>query len=116
LLPFVSTVTLLIYLLFQALFSSEPVVKETIKKDKNVDGNGDEKSKHVNKTYKKDVDKVVDSYDVSEVADQCSAKPTKTIAYCRCWKSKNFPYCDGTHGKHNKETGDNVGPICITNK
>lgn len=27
-----------------------------------------------------------------------------------------FPYCDGAHGAHNKETGDNVGPICILRK
>ena len=33
--------------------------------------------------------------------------------YCRCWKSKTFPYCDGSHAKHNKETGDNVGPLIV---
>ena len=27
-----------------------------------------------------------------------------------------FPYCDGTHGTHNKETGDNVGPVVIKSK
>jgi CDGSH-type Zn-finger protein len=25
-----------------------------------------------------------------------------------------FPYCDGAHMKHNKETGDNVGPFVLT--
>jgi CDGSH-type Zn-finger protein len=25
-------------------------------------------------------------------------EPT-TIAICRCWRSKDHPYCDGTHGR-----------------
>mmetsp|Transcript_20589 Transcript_20589/g.29796 ORF Transcript_20589/g.29796 Transcript_20589/m.29796 type:complete len:170 (+) Transcript_20589:80-589(+) len=33
--------------------------------------------------------------------------------YCRCWKSKRFPYCDGAHVKHNEEHADNVGPIIV---
>ena len=24
-----------------------------------------------------------------------------------------FPYCDGSHNAHNKDTGDNVGPLKI---
>jgi len=35
------------------------------------------------------------------------------LVMCRCWKSKKFPYCDGSHTKHNEETGDNVGPLII---
>lgn len=31
--------------------------------------------------------------------------------YCRCWKSDAFPLCDGAHMAHNKETGDNLGPL-----
>lgn len=27
--------------------------------------------------------------------------------------SLQFPYCDGTHKTHNKDTGDNVGPLNI---
>jgi CDGSH-type Zn-finger protein len=27
--------------------------------------------------------------------------PKKTV-FCRCWKSKKFPYCDGAHAKHNQ--------------
>jgi len=38
------------------------------------------------------------------------------IVMCRCWKSKTFPYCDGSHAAHNKETGDNVGPLIILEK
>lgn len=25
-----------------------------------------------------------------------------------------WPYCDGSHGRHNKEHNDNVGPLVIT--
>lgn len=27
-----------------------------------------------------------------------------------------FPYCDGSHNKHNEECGDNVGPLIIKRK
>jgi CDGSH-type Zn-finger protein len=33
---------------------------------------------------------------------------------CRCWLSNKFPLCDGSHVKHNKETGDNVAPAIVT--
>jgi len=34
--------------------------------------------------------------------------------YCRCWQSGTFPLCDGAHVAHNKETGDNVGPLILS--
>ena len=34
--------------------------------------------------------------------------------YCRCWKSDTFPLCNGSHMAHNKETGDNVGPLILS--
>mmetsp|Transcript_11639 Transcript_11639/g.24832 ORF Transcript_11639/g.24832 Transcript_11639/m.24832 type:complete len:284 (+) Transcript_11639:169-1020(+) len=34
--------------------------------------------------------------------------------YCRCWQSGTFPLCDGAHMSHNKETGDNVGPLILS--
>ena len=37
----------------------------------------------------------------------------KKIALCRCWKSKKFPYCDGSHREYNSQTGDNLGPIIL---
>ena len=41
--------------------------------------------------------------------------PGKQVAFCRCWISQNFPYCDGSHRKLNEE-GDHVGPVIVTVK
>ncbi|GAB0494828.1 hypothetical protein MMPV_006124 [Pyropia vietnamensis] len=30
---------------------------------------------------------------------------------CRCYKSADFPICNGAHAGYNKKTGDRVGPI-----
>jgi CDGSH iron-sulfur domain-containing protein 2 len=38
----------------------------------------------------------------------------KSMAFCRCWKSKNFPMCDGSHRKYNEENNDKVGPIVVS--
>ncbi|CAK9824275.1 CDGSH iron-sulfur domain-containing protein 2 homolog [Anthophora retusa] len=62
----------------------------------------------VNLTIKKDVNKVVDSVDIEDITDKA--------AFCRCWRSQNWPYCDGSHGRHNEEVNDNVGPLVITKK
>ncbi|WIA15214.1 hypothetical protein OEZ85_001892 [Tetradesmus obliquus] len=59
----------------------------------------------INAGIKKDVDKVVDMLKAEDL-------PKKAV-FCRCWKSKKFPYCDGAHAKHNTETGDNVGPLIV---
>ncbi len=37
----------------------------------------------------------------------------KRISFCRCWQSKRFPYCDGSHRQHNSDTGDNIGPVVV---
>uniref|UniRef100_A0A8D9ENR3 CDGSH iron-sulfur domain-containing protein 2 homologue n=1 Tax=Cacopsylla melanoneura TaxID=428564 RepID=A0A8D9ENR3_9HEMI len=37
-------------------------------------------------------------------------------AYCRCWRSKKFPLCDGRHLWWNNRTGDNVGPVFIKDR
>ncbi|KAF3340183.1 CDGSH iron-sulfur domain-containing protein NEET [Carex littledalei] len=60
----------------------------------------------INPQIRKDETKVVDSVVVAELE-----KPL--TAYCRCWRSGTFPLCDGTHVKHNKATGDNVGPLLV---
>lgn len=90
----------------------------------------------INPDIKKDNPKVVD-----EVVASAMEKPM--VAYCRCWRSKTFPQCDGklvctcaltavrtvfyeifqlrvlmsnasgSHVAHNKEAGDNVGPLLV---
>ncbi|XP_074153166.1 CDGSH iron-sulfur domain-containing protein 1 [Sminthopsis crassicaudata] len=62
----------------------------------------------VNLTIQKDNPKVVHAFDMEDLGDKA--------VYCRCWRSKKFPYCDGAHTKHNEETGDNVGPLIIKKK
>ncbi|KAF5830071.1 hypothetical protein DUNSADRAFT_15071 [Dunaliella salina] len=61
---------------------------------------------HINKTIKKEEAKVVD-------VCVATAQEQKQVPYCRCWKSSTFPLCDATHAQHNKETGDNVGPLLV---
>ncbi|GAB2233406.1 hypothetical protein Droror1_Dr00002628 [Drosera rotundifolia] len=63
-------------------------------------------STHVNPAIRKDEGKVVDTVVVTEL-------PKPVTAFCRCWRSGTFPLCDGTHVKHNKATGDNVGPLLL---
>lgn len=59
----------------------------------------------INTKVKKDQPKVVDTFDVEDLGNKS--------VFCRCWKSKKFPYCDGAHAAHNKECGDNVGPLIV---
>eukprot|EP00871_Galdieria_phlegrea_P004620 jgi/Galph1/5159/GphlegSOOS_G3895.1 len=40
-------------------------------------------------------------------------KVGERASFCRCWKSAKHPFCDGSHNKYNKETGDHVGPIVV---
>nr|CAH8862928.1 unnamed protein product [Trichobilharzia regenti] len=62
----------------------------------------------VNYDIKKHITKCVDIVDIENI--------TEKKVYCRCWRSSKFPLCDGTHNKHNEETGDNVGPLIIETK
>lgn len=62
----------------------------------------------INPSIRKAEAKVVDAFDIEDIQDKA--------AFCRCWRSKKFPYCDGSHGAHNSETGDNVGPVVVKHK
>jgi CDGSH-type Zn-finger protein len=45
---------------------------------------------------------------------QAELKNGEKAVYCRCWESGKFPLCDGAHMAHNKQTGDNLGPLIVT--
>ncbi|XP_053207233.1 CDGSH iron-sulfur domain-containing protein 1-like [Panonychus citri] len=62
----------------------------------------------INHSIQKDNAKVVHSFDIEDLG--------KNEVFCRCWKSKKFPYCDGAHNAHNAKCGDNIGPLIITRK
>ena len=49
--------------------------------------------------------KITHAFDMEDLGD--------TAVYCNCWRSKKFPLRDGAHTEHNKESGDNVGPLII---
>lgn len=38
----------------------------------------------------------------------------KKVALCRCWQSKKFPLCDGSHREWNQAHDDNVGPMIVS--
>jgi CDGSH-type Zn-finger protein len=77
----------------------------TSKKSAAVGGSGGGGAGQINPGIKKDTPKVVDNIDVEDLGNKA--------VFCRCWRSKKFPYCDGSHAKHNEATGDNVGPLII---
>ena len=79
-------------------------------------------SGRVNSQIQMDSKKVVNFVDCqgcAEIEELANNAPEKMsggpgngkLVMCRCWKSSTFPYCDGSHTQHNKETGDNVGPV-----
>ena len=52
--------------------------------------------------------------DSRKVTHRLTIVPGQKLVLCRCWKSKKFPICDGLHGTHNRECGDNLGPVVVT--
>mmetsp|Transcript_21044 Transcript_21044/g.40772 ORF Transcript_21044/g.40772 Transcript_21044/m.40772 type:complete len:99 (+) Transcript_21044:54-350(+) len=69
-------------------------------------------SKRFNTTIDIDSKKVATIVSPEEISKKVE-ETGKPIAYCRCWKSKKFPLCDGSHNKYNNEAGDNLGPLVI---
>ncbi|KAG6500243.1 hypothetical protein ZIOFF_040086 [Zingiber officinale] len=84
----------------------------------------------INPDVRKNEDKVVDSVVVAELTKPLTAycryapppyfslplsvaSDLAEICLVRCWRSGTFPLCDGSHVKHNKATGDNVGPLLV---
>ncbi len=49
-----------------------------------------------------------------QVLDVTQLKPGKN-SFCRCWRSKKMPHCDGAHKEYNRLTGDMVGPVVVMN-
>ncbi|VIO92981.1 Uncharacterized hematopoietic stem/progenitor cells protein MDS029, putative [Brugia malayi] len=63
------------------------------------------KKARLNSKIKLFTDKVAETVDLEDIGEK--------KVFCRCWKSNNWPYCDGSHNKHNEITGDNVGPLIV---
>ena len=63
----------------------------------------------INESIMKESEKVATMCKVKDLEDLLKDKPA--AAYCRCWRSKTFPMCDGSHAAFNKATGDNTGPL-----
>lgn len=48
-----------------------------------------------------------------EPRNELKLKPSDRVALCRCWQSKNFPYCDGSHRQYNQDNQDCLGPVIV---
>ncbi|XP_005862352.1 PREDICTED: CDGSH iron-sulfur domain-containing protein 2 isoform X1 [Myotis brandtii] len=93
LLPFLGVLALLGYLAVRPFLPKKKQQKDSL----------------INLKIQKENSKVVNEINIE---DLCLTK----AAYCRCWRSKTFPACDGSHNKHNELTGDNVGPLILKKK
>merc|ERR1712096_304250 len=69
------------------------------------------RQERINNRVEMEKPKVVNIIEADEFRKQAGEKGK--VVFCRCWKSKSFPYCDGSHNKHNTEVGDNVGPLIV---
>lgn len=62
-------------------------------------------SGQVNLDIQKHEAKVATICPLKDIEDTCNKSDKGVVAYCRCWRSKTFPRCDGSHVKHNTDTG-----------
>mmetsp|Transcript_1798 Transcript_1798/g.2589 ORF Transcript_1798/g.2589 Transcript_1798/m.2589 type:complete len:102 (+) Transcript_1798:90-395(+) len=70
------------------------------------------RSNHISSLYAEKINSKID-LDSPKVVNNESLEPGEKKVYCRCWLSGTFPLCDASHVAHNKETGDNVGPLIV---
>ncbi|CAK9003744.1 Phospho-2-dehydro-3-deoxyheptonate aldolase (3-deoxy-D-arabino-heptulosonate 7-phosphate synthase) (DAHP synthase) (Phospho-2-keto-3-deoxyheptonate aldolase) [Durusdinium trenchii] len=70
------------------------------------------KSTLVNPGIDKASEKVATVQTLKQVEETMKSNDGKAV-FCRCWRSSKFPYCDGSHGKYNKECCDNTGPLVL---
>ena len=70
-------------------------------------------SGQINPGIDKSSAKVATMCPLKDIEDTVKKSDKGVVAYCRCWRSKKFPYCDGAHAAHNKKSGDNTGPVVI---
>ncbi|XP_012937587.1 CDGSH iron-sulfur domain-containing protein 2 [Aplysia californica] len=89
LIPFVLIVMFMVYSVGKTILSR----RKTVPKPK------------VNQSIQKEDSKVVTQMDIEDIGDK--------MAFCRCWRSKKFPLCDGSHNQHNSAARDNVGPLLL---
>jgi CDGSH-type Zn-finger protein len=71
------------------------------------------KSRHISSPLYGKINDKIDLASKKVVNNEQLCSGDKKV-YCRCWKSDTFPLCDGAHVAHNKETGDNVGPLILS--
>ncbi|OCT97183.1 hypothetical protein XELAEV_18009411mg [Xenopus laevis] len=93
LLPFLGVLALLGYLAIRPFLPKKKQQKDSL----------------INLKIQKENPKVVNEINIEDLH-------LAKAAYCRCWRSKTFPVCDGSHNKHNELTGDNVGPLILKKK
>ncbi|CAN2388935.1 Iron-containing outer mitochondrial membrane protein N-terminus [Pristimantis euphronides] len=93
LLPFLGVLALLGYLAIRPFLLKKKTQKDCL----------------INLKIQKENPKVVNEINIEDLH-------IAKAAYCRCWRSKTFPVCDGSHNKHNELTGDNVGPLILKKK
>ena len=103
-------ITLVLASIVLKIFLAQREQEATQKKAKEDEAN--KKPPRLNNKVKMESEKVVDTLKCPDIETLEACKAGKVVM-CRCWKSEKFPYCDGSHNAHNKETGDNVGPLII---